>query len=325
MVRAPTPPPDRDAAWLAHVAARQCGLVTIAQQRRAGISDDARSRRVRQGRWQRLAPGVVMLGSGPPTRRQLAMAAVLNAGPGALVTGFTALELANVPHVRYPRDVHILIGQASTARARPGMRYERTTRLPRAQRLRVPPTAPYARAVVDACRAAVDEEHARSAALAAVQRRLCDVESLRAECAQAARRNRRRLDAVLDEVGAGGRSLPEGELRRAVLASDLPEPLWNPRVLLADGTFLCSPDGLWEEEGVAVEVDSATHHAFGADRPRTAERAQRMQAAGLTVVSVLPRQLRSDPARVIRTLREILAGPRRVCLDAPSLIVRRAR
>ena len=121
------------------------------------------------------------------------------------------------------------------------------------------------------------------------------------------------------------RSLPEGELRRAVLASDLPEPLWNPRVLLADGTFLCSPDGLWEEEGVAVEVDSATHHAFGADRLRTAERAQRMQAAGLTVVSVLPRQLRSDPARVIRTLRAILTGSRRVGLDAPSLIVRRAR
>ncbi|WP_436786710.1 hypothetical protein [Yinghuangia sp. YIM S10712] len=319
------PAPDRDPAWLALIASRQCGLVTIAQHRRAGIADDVRLRRVRQGKWRRLAPKVVIVDSGAPSRRQLAMAAVLHAGPGALVTGFTALELANVPHVRYPRDVHVLVAHTSKVERLPGMRYERTSRLPEAQRLRVPPTAPYARAVVDACRAAVDEEHARSAALAAVQRRLCDVESLRAECAQAARRNRRRLDAVLDEVGAGVRSLPEGELRRAVLASELREPLWNPRVYMADGAFLCSPDGLWEEEGVAVEVDSATHHAFGADRLRTAERAQRTQAAGLMVVSVLPRQLRSDPARVIRTLRAILAGPRRVCLDAPSLIVQRAR
>jgi hypothetical protein len=93
-------------------------------------------------------------------------------------------------------------------------------------------------------------------------------------------------------------------------------------VFLPDGRFLCSPDGLWPQEGVAAEVDSTTHNSFGPDRLRTVERAQRMQAAGLTVVSILPQQLRDDPGQVIRTLREVLIAAHGVQRPMLPLVVR---
>ncbi|NUU23918.1 MAG: hypothetical protein HOV68_20810 [Streptomycetaceae bacterium] len=118
------------------------------------------------------------------------------------------------------------------------------------------------------------------------------------------------MRAIIDEVDSGVRSLPEADLRRLVRAAGLPEPLWNPRLYLADGRFLCTPDGLWADEAVAVEVDSVAHHGFGADRVCTAERAGRMRAAGLTVVAVRPRHIRDDGPALALMLGEVLRAAR---------------
>lgn len=312
------PIPDRGAAWLAEVLRRQDGVATLSQLRRGGVT--------RRG-WRRVAPSVVTLGPGRPTRRQRAVAAVLAAGGDAVVTGLTALELTGVPEVRYASEIHVLVPRSCGKRAPPGMVFERTGRMPVPLSLREPPTAPYARAVVDACRRLVrrgvrGEREGLAAMLSVVQRRLCGVAELRDECASAPVAVRR----LVDEVASGVRSLPEAELRQVIRRSDLHEPLWNPRVYLLDGTFLCSPDGLWPDAGVVVEVDSVAYHAYGTDAEYTRERAERMRAAGLVVVSVRPRQIRDEPEEVLAQLRgartRALAGPLQhldlVVLPAPE-------
>ncbi|UGQ14207.1 hypothetical protein LO772_11790 [Yinghuangia sp. ASG 101] len=310
------PVPVRGPAWLDEVVRRQSGVATIRQLRRGGVSDDKRRRYVRQGTWLRVAPNVVVLASSRPTRRQSVVAALLHAGGGALATGLTALELADATGVRHGADIHVLVPRRCTAKPPPAVVFERTARLPEPLPLRAPPRAPHARAAVDACRRLLagaghlGRRQARATALAVVQQRLCDVAELRAECEGGPRRLRRRMRAIVDEVAAGVRSLPEADLRVLVRASELPEPLWNPRVYRLDGAFLCSPDGLWADEAVAVEVDSVSHHGFGADRARTEERARLMRAAGLTVVSVLPRQIRDAGAEVVRRLRDALREAR---------------
>ncbi|WTW97414.1 hypothetical protein OG216_30510 [Streptomycetaceae bacterium NBC_01309] len=304
--------PEGGPLWLEEVVRRQGGVATVRQLRRGGVRDAERLRKVRAGEWVRVAPAVVVLGEGSPSRWQVAMAAVLHAGGRAVVTGLTALELAGAPNVRYAQEVHVLVSHECGVRSSGRLVYERTRRLPEPLPVRLPPTAPYARAVVDACRRLVDDVRARATALAAVQHRLCGVGELRREAAYGRGPAAARMLAIVDEVASGVGSLPEAEFRRLVRVAGLPEPLWNPRVFRADGQFLCSPDALWEDEGVVVEVDSVAYHGGSdAQREHTAARAGGMRAAGLTVVSVLPRQIRDDGPVVLRLVRDALCAARR--------------
>lgn len=234
------------------------------------------------------------------------MAAVVRAEYGAVVTGLTALEFAEAGPVVFDRALHLLVGRGFGGPRLPGVRYERTRRLPEPLPLRVPPTAPYARAVVDACRRLAHDADARCVVLESVRSRLCDPAALTAECAHAPARERARLGPFVAEARSRVRSLPEADLRGAVLSSDLPEPLWNPEVSGRDGRLLCRPDGLWPAEGLAVEVDSVTYHSAPRDRARTAARRGRMEAAGLTVLSVLPRDIAREPGHVLDLVREAL-------------------
>ncbi|WP_436773085.1 hypothetical protein [Yinghuangia sp. YIM S09857] len=275
-----------------------------------------------------MTSAVVVLGEGVPSRGQVAMAAVLHTGGRAVVTGLTALELAATPNVRYSPDVHVLVSRECGVRSAGRFLYERTGRLPEALPLRIPPTAPYARAVVDACKRLPDDARARATArataLAAVQHRLCGVGELRREAAYLRGRAAARMGAIVDEVESGVRSLPEADFRVLVQTSGLPEPLWNARVFRADGQFLCAPDALWEDEGVVVEVDSVAYHGSEAQRIDTFERAERMRAAGLTVVSVLPRQVRDEGAAVVQLVRNLLYAVRQRPLAHLGLSVRKA-
>ncbi|MEU8133052.1 hypothetical protein [Streptodolium elevatio] len=296
--------------WLEEVVRRQGGVATVRQLRRGGVRDAERLRKVRAGEWVRVTPAVVLLGEGAPSRWQVAMAAVLHAGGRAVVTGLTALELAGVSNIRYAAQVHVLVSRECGVRSSGRLVYERTKRLPEPLPVRLPPTAPYARAVADACRRLADDARARATVLAAVQHRLCGVGELRREAAYGRGPAAVRMRAIVDEVASGVGSLPEAELRVLVRAAGLPEPLWNPRVYRADGRFLCSPDALWEDEGVVVEVDSVAYHGCDAQQANTAERARAMRAAGLTVVSVLPRQIRDDGPGVVLLVRDTLRAAR---------------
>ena len=286
---------NSDLAW---ILTYQHGVVSRAQASGCGISDSAiRSRIRRGGPWRRLLPGVYMTATGVPTWEQRQVAALLHSGPDGLITGPAALLNYQLQR-SVPPIVDVLV---PLERQRGNCRFvlvHRTRRMPESAvcdgSLRF---APPERAVADTARALADRVAARAVIASAVQRGRCTVAQLAAELRDGPIHGSAHLRAVLAEVVAGIRSVPEGDLRRLIIQAGLPEPLYNARLYIGD-TFLAQPDAWWPRYGVAVEVDSREWHLSPADWEQTMARHQRMSAAGIVVVHVSPRQLRDESARL---------------------------
>jgi predicted transcriptional regulator of viral defense system len=77
----------------AEIARRQEGAISRRQLLDAGLSAQLIKRRVERGRWQQLYRGVYVVFTGPPPRATWLWAAVLRAGPGAVLSHLTAAEL----------------------------------------------------------------------------------------------------------------------------------------------------------------------------------------------------------------------------------------
>jgi hypothetical protein len=102
------PPALRD------VADSQRGILTAGQLVAAGLSKELLRSRVRQGRWQRLHRGVYATFSGEPSREAMLWAAVLSAGPDAMLSFRSAAEVdgltdqvSQLIHVTVPADRHV--------------------------------------------------------------------------------------------------------------------------------------------------------------------------------------------------------------------------
>src|ERR1700754_226916 len=98
------------------VLARQEGVVARWQALACGVTAGALKARVNGGRWQRIHPGVYAAFSGPPSREALLWAAVLRAGPEAVLSPHTAAELDGLTddvrpevHVTLPSDRHVTL------------------------------------------------------------------------------------------------------------------------------------------------------------------------------------------------------------------------
>jgi hypothetical protein len=88
---------------------RQHGVITRRQALATGLPATTVETWVQRGRWTRLDRGIYATGSGPPSRKALLWAALLRAGPGAVLSHETAAELcgllsepAPVIHVTVP-------------------------------------------------------------------------------------------------------------------------------------------------------------------------------------------------------------------------------
>jgi very-short-patch-repair endonuclease len=82
----------------------------------------------------------------------------------------------------------------------------------------------------------------------------------------------------------------------------VPEPLWNPRLLLPSGSFLACPDAYVPTEGVAVEVDSKEFHFAAADWERTMRRHGDVTAQGVVVLHFPPSRIAREGAAVMATI-----------------------
>jgi hypothetical protein len=258
------------------------------------------------GPWQRILPGVYLTVSGTPTKDQLDMAALLYAGPYAILTGHAALRRYGIQP--FPAQVvDVLVASVHCRRAsRSYVRIHRTVRLPDlAAVVGEIKIATVPRAVIDAALDAPSVRVIRAIVAAAVQQRMCSAQQLEAELGPFRLRNSPVVRAVIQEVTAGIRSAPEGELMDLVKRAGLPDPLYNPR-LYVDGKFLAAPDAWWREVSVAVEVDSVEWHLSPERWQATMERHARMAAAGIRVLHFSPRQIRSEPDVVIARIREAL-------------------
>lgn len=250
------------------------------------------------GPWQSVAPGVVALHNGALTRDDRRAAALLLAGPGAVVTGLDALWAAGLRRCPQPSGPVHLLGPADRRRSGHGLLVvERTDRLPPAHG--PVPFAPVVRAVLDWARRSRDPDAVRAAVAEVVQRGRCTPADLVAELEQGCGRGSAIPRSVLREVGAGVRSVAEARARELLLTSPvLRGALWNPRLTDAAGRFVAIPDVWCDDVGMAWEIDSYEWHLSPSDYENTLARRSAMTAHGIVVVHTTPNRVRRDPAGV---------------------------
>lgn len=100
------------------------GVITLAQAKLAGLSQDAVNRRVRSGKWLRCSPGVYFAGDRPFTESARVRAAVWSAGPNAAASGLAAAWWHEV--TKYPPDtVEVTIPRTGHHPQRQGVRLRR--------------------------------------------------------------------------------------------------------------------------------------------------------------------------------------------------------
>ena len=116
---------------LRYLAGNQCGVISRAQGLQAGLTTDMIKFRLRSGRWRLMHRGVYATFTGIPGRGARLWAAVLSAGPGAMLSYQTAAELhglvdkttnpihVTVPHAREAvAAVRLAAGQVAAVRDR---------------------------------------------------------------------------------------------------------------------------------------------------------------------------------------------------------------
>jgi hypothetical protein len=240
--------------------------------RLAGMSEDAWQWRLETGRLTPLLPGVAVGHAGPPTARQMAWAAVLSAGIGAVLTGDGALRELGfeldvwrwdvlIPAHREVRDKRWV--QVAGRPPLPGRICGRA--VPASARLRgsgaLPLVVPEL-AALHAAEWATSDRAAEWRVAAAVQRGLCLPSALRQQLASAGLRHRGELvRSVLDDVELGAHARSELDFLTFLREHGLPLPDRLQRPVRRNG--LRYLDAWWERRRVAAEVDGG-HHRLAA-------------------------------------------------------------
>jgi hypothetical protein len=284
---------------------QQDSVVSRAQALRGGLSRHAIGYRLRDGGpWRVLLPAVYLALPGAPTRAQWETAAVLYAGPHAMITGAAALrfhEFREIP--RQGGDAVDLLLPARLQRASTGcVRVHRTSHMP-PMWIKGPSARRYAfpaRAVVDTARWLTDLREVRALVGDAVQNRHCAIAQLADELRAGGTPNGALLRKVIAEATDGVRSAPEAELRDLIIKACMPLPLFNPRLYLPSGKFIACPDAWWPEAGVAIEIDSRQWHLRPDDWERTMSRHSDLGQYGIVTLHATPHQLRTAAAPFLR-------------------------
>ncbi|KJF20893.1 hypothetical protein SZ00_04090 [Rhodococcus sp. AD45] len=282
------------------------GVIRVSELARLRVSNSAVHGRCRAGGpWQRILPGVIMLGNGQPTPRQRAVAALMFSGADAMLTGRSAL--AEYGYRSNSGDVQVLIPIHRRAQSVGFVVAERTIRLPEPETRSGLRCAPLPRSLLDAARRCRGIGPTRALIAEVIQRGDASVRELAKELDAGSCRGSALPRAVLREVNANLHSVPEIEARELWKRSGLPDMLFNQEIRDADGKFIAIPDGWIDSVAFAWDIDSLEWHLSPTDYKRTVERRTRMQNAGIIVLPTVPSALRTDPERVIDDLKRHFA------------------
>ena len=254
--------------------------------------------------WQVLLPGVYLAQTGPVGARQRLQAALLFAGAGAMLDDSTALAEYQMAYLPEDEFVRVLVPANNQRHSKAFVAIRRT--------VHHPPTrstsdglalAPSARALTNFALRHPDDREVRAVLTSAVQRRRVTLEQLLREHALCTSRGKRRLTRVIEELDAGVRSAPEGDVRTLVRASKvLPTPLYNCLLELPCGRRV-SPDLLIEEAALVHETNGRKpHFEDGDDFDSMQARHDAMTVAGLTVLHNSPRLIAREGPRVLSDL-----------------------
>jgi hypothetical protein len=299
--------PNQLPPQLRSAAESQAGVVTSAQAARAGLSRNAVRARVRTGRWQSLHRGVYATFSGHPSRDAVLWAAVLYAGPGAMLSHRTAAEVARLADAP-SEPIHITVSADRRVLPARGIVIHVSARA--SQRLhpaRLPPQTRVEDTALDLADAARTIDDAIGWVTSALGRRLTTQDRLRAALAQRPRvRWRRELTELLNPDLRGLMSVLERRYQR-----DVERPHGLPRgdrqVRVRRGDCTEYRDVLYGQYATCVELDGGLAHPV-AERWRDIRRDNAVAAdGGVTLrygwldVTARPCQTAAEVDRALRS------------------------
>jgi len=269
---------------VAERAARQWGVVSLADLRACGLSDREVEGRVATGRLFRIHRGVYAVGHANLSLHARFLAAVLACGAGAVLSHYSAAVLWGLRLwiERFP-DV-----TAPTLRRIPGINTHRSERIESTVHLGIPVVTP-ARALFDIA-PTVPDWSLRGAVNEAFNQRLIEP----ADLLRFRGRGAKALRAVL-ATGAPTRSENENLVLFLLDRAGVPKPLVNPPVA---GTRLI-PDFLWPERRLILEADSERFHNHLLARADDADKTAVFQALGFTVERTSWAEITTRPDRMI--------------------------
>jgi very-short-patch-repair endonuclease len=290
------------------IAERQHGLLTHAQARALGFSTKAIEHRRRRGRWRPVARGIYRVAGAPASAHQRALAAVLAAGPGAVLSHESAAALHRLPG--FALEPLVVSVARHGRRGLAGVRLEQSLELPPGHCTVVDGIActTVARTLFDLggkrkswsrVARAIDTALARKAVtMPALWRVLIDL-------AEHGRDGTVVFRTLLQER-RGSYVAPESELEarfiKLVRSSGLPDPDRQVDLGDADG-WIGRVDFLFRDARLVVEVDGAEFHDALTDRRRDDQRDARLERAGWRVARLRWSDVVDHPTAVVRSIR----------------------
>jgi hypothetical protein len=266
---------------LRRIAAEQAGVVSRRQVLCAGVSRNTIISRVNHGLWQQLHPGVYGAFTGVLSWEVRLWAAILYAGPGALLSHETAAEILGLA-TRRCAVIQVTIPASRRVRPPEGVAIHHSSfGYPRWRPQRgIPPHTFYAETIVDLAAAADNLDDVVAWVSRGIARNLVSDAQLKA--AIAARRRLRWRDEIGEVVErvAGGSHFPlEFRYDRDVeRAHRLPVAKRQLEFVKPDGTRGFR-DRCYEQYGLIVELDGEEFHAA---ENRVHDRARDNEAAATT-------------------------------------------
>jgi hypothetical protein len=300
-----TGPPKEAAIWA--LAERQHGVLSVQQFEALGVSKSGVRSRVAAGRLRRVHRGVYRVGPGALDARGRWMAAVLAAGPGAVLSHRSAAALWGVlDDARARADVTVPL---TRRRSRAGVAVHESSSLPRKDVATVDgiPCTSLARTFLDLAEA-VPKRHLDRAIEQAEVLGLFDGRAIADVLDRAnGRRGAGRLRRAIAPASHPALTASELEERFLELCrrSGVPRPAVNAWIATDENGHLMV-DFLWRAERLVVETDGWAFHRSRAAFERDRRRDQVLELAGYRVLRFTWRQVARDPARVEQLLGRLL-------------------
>ena len=296
---------------IAAIAACQLGLFTRADARAAGATKAIVRRRVAKGRWVKLHPGVYRLAGVPPTPEQSVRAALLAAGPMAVVSYRAAAQIWELPGVTPDLELTLPVGHNVIPLA--GVRVHHSRSLPPVDvttrdGLRVTTAT---RTLIDLS-AVLDRAALRRVLDHCLGRRLTTVPFLTRRLDSLGRPGRSGsalLGVLLTQGSLDGRR-PESELERRLwdLLVQLPgpPPVAQYEVRLPSGRR-ARLDVAYPDVKLGIEADSYVHHSTPSDWASDHTRRNALIAAGWRILPVTWDDVSRDPDGVLELVQRARA------------------
>ena len=268
----------------------------------AGVTGRQIKLRLRNGRLHEIHRGVYLVGHTVPPPLAVEQAALLACGKAAVLSHRSAAKLWDL--LPYPASAPAWVTVPSERSAeRPRIRIRRVALSSRdiRHRHRLPLTSP-PRTILDLSLFLTEEELERVVAEAAYRKLASEAELSAQVEGNERKRGVAKLRRVLDLPGGPRRTRSPAERRmlRLLRQASIGGYETNARI------HGYEVDLLWRDARLAVEVDGWDGHsarvAFERDRLKVAT----LAARGVSVIPVTDRQLRNDPAGVIRRLQRAL-------------------